>query len=189
MTDDAEPARLIYSAVAVANWFISRNQEVSGDMTHLKLQKMLFLAQGWHLAYFDFPLFEDPIEAWKYGPVVAAVYFALSSRPKSESITVPIEGYVVRGNAYSPLGTPEMIPLDDDTEDFMRSVWDRYSNESAWKLVGITHAKGSPWEIVANSLGNIGEGDDTSWEGIGFNSVIPVELIKSYFKSYLPKNQ
>jgi uncharacterized phage-associated protein len=186
MAEASKPVPILYSAIAVANWFIDRNREVNGGMTHLKLQKMLFLAQGWHLAYFDVPLFEDPIEAWRYGPVVASVYFNLSSRPKNESIIEPIEGYVLRGKDYSPLGTPEMTPKDDDTEDFMSSVWDTYSSKSPWKLVAITHAKGSPWDTVANSHGKGGE-DDASWEGIGFNSVIPVELIKSYFKTFLPE--
>ncbi|MDR1081312.1 MAG: DUF4065 domain-containing protein [Deltaproteobacteria bacterium] len=187
MTEAHEPARIIYSAVAVANWFIGRNREENGDLTHLKLQKLLYFAQGWHLAYNDVPLFEDPIEAWKYGPVVRPVYRALSSRPKNESITEPIEGYVLRGGDYTVLGTPEMISRGDDTERLMRSVWKSYSGKRPWELVAITHAKGSPWDIVANSSGNVQVNAETSWFSDYYDLIIPVELMRSYFKSFLPK--
>lgn len=184
-----KPAPAINSAIAVANWFIEQNRLVPRDLTHLKLQKMLFLAQGWHLAYFDIPLFEDPIEALKFGPVVPSVYFTLGSRPKNENLTDPIEGYVLRGTDYEAFGTPEMFFSNDDVRKLMKSVWDAYSVMNAWRLVNITHAKGSPWDKVMNSLGKSDEGevfDDNSWSGMGFTVVIPVELIKSYFKPYLP---
>ncbi|MDR1081022.1 MAG: hypothetical protein LBQ79_08705 [Deltaproteobacteria bacterium] len=44
------------SAIAVANWFIEKNRTDPSELTHLKIQKMLDFAQGWHLAYFDVPL-------------------------------------------------------------------------------------------------------------------------------------
>ncbi|MDR1041261.1 MAG: DUF4065 domain-containing protein [Deltaproteobacteria bacterium] len=186
MTDNAMPVPAINSAIAVANWFIGQNAEQPSGLTHLKLQKMLYLAQGWHLAYFDVPLFEDPIEAWKYGPVVRSVYFALRSRAKNEIISAPIEGYVFRGGVdYEPLGTPEMVFRDDSVREFMESVWDTYREKSAWQLVGMTHAKGSPWDTVANSPGGLVAVGDTGFLTEYFDSIIPTELMRAYFKSYL----
>ena len=43
-------------------------------MTAMRLHKLLYYCQGWHLAWYGRPLFADRIEAWKYGPVVPAVY-------------------------------------------------------------------------------------------------------------------
>jgi uncharacterized phage-associated protein len=188
MAESTEPARIIYSAVAVANWFIVRNQTDSSRLTNLKLQKLLYFAQGCHLALYDFPLFEDPIEAWKYGPVVRPVYRAISARPKSENITETIDGYVLLGGDYKVFGTPEMTPRDDDTELLMQSVWDSYSKKSPWRLVAVTHAKGSPWDIVANSSGNVQLTAETSWFNDYYDLIIPTELIRSYFKSFLAKD-
>ena len=42
----------------------------------MKLQKLLYFAQGHHLADFGELLFREDIEAWKYGPVVRVVYEA-----------------------------------------------------------------------------------------------------------------
>ena len=37
--------------------------EREGKMSHLKLQKLLYLVAGYHLAYFDAPLVSDQFEA------------------------------------------------------------------------------------------------------------------------------
>jgi uncharacterized phage-associated protein len=101
MTESSpEPARLIYSAIAVANRFIERNRAYPSELTYLKLEKLLYFAQGWYPAYHNVPPFEDPIEAWRYGPIVRSVYHALSDRRKNEVITDPIEVYVLQGVDY-----------------------------------------------------------------------------------------
>lgn len=40
----------------------------------LKLLKLLYYIQGYHLAMFNAPLFNDKMEAWLHGPVVPSVY-------------------------------------------------------------------------------------------------------------------
>lgn len=56
-------------------------------MTAMKLQKLVYYAQAWHLAWDGEELYEEPIEAWANGPVVRELYelhrgqFSLSSWP------------------------------------------------------------------------------------------------------------
>ena len=45
-----------------------------GSMTAMKLEKLVYYCQCWHLARAGQALFSDPIEAWKQGPVVPALY-------------------------------------------------------------------------------------------------------------------
>lgn len=48
-----------------------------GDpVTNLKLQKLLYYAQAWHLALYDNPMFDERIEAWVHGPAVPPIYGA-----------------------------------------------------------------------------------------------------------------
>ena len=42
--------------------------------SRLKLLKLLYYIQGYHLAMFDKPLFNDKIEAWIDGAVIPSVY-------------------------------------------------------------------------------------------------------------------
>ena len=45
-----------------------------GPMSHLKLQKLLYYCQAYHLANFKTELFEEDFEAWVHGPVCRPVY-------------------------------------------------------------------------------------------------------------------
>lgn len=70
----------MYKATEIANWFLSYNdylREIEDEDTdyisNLKLQKLLYYAQGSFLSIYDKPLFEDPIEAWRHGPVPSKI--------------------------------------------------------------------------------------------------------------------
>ena len=43
-------------------------------MTHLKLQKLVYFAQGAPLHYVGEPLFHEPMKAWIHGPVCPDLY-------------------------------------------------------------------------------------------------------------------
>ncbi len=63
---------MAYKALDIANKLLSHAAN-SGEgelMSNMKLQKMLYYQQGFHIAYFNTPLFDEDIEAWMYGPVV-----------------------------------------------------------------------------------------------------------------------
>lgn len=51
-----------------------------GPMSHLKLQKLLYYCQAYHLAYFSEPLFDEDFEAWVHGPVCRNVYDILKGK-------------------------------------------------------------------------------------------------------------
>lgn len=59
-----------------------------GSISTWKLQKLAYYSQAWHLVWDDEPLFREPIQAWKNGPVVPALYrehrgkFSVSRWPK-----------------------------------------------------------------------------------------------------------
>ncbi|MDR1164576.1 MAG: hypothetical protein LBO66_01655 [Deltaproteobacteria bacterium] len=40
-------------------------------------------------------MFDDPIEAWKYGPVVTSIYYALRNCEKNTVITEKIKGHII----------------------------------------------------------------------------------------------
>ena len=61
------------SAQQVADYFLASADEEE-LVTNMKLQKLLYYAQGFHLAVHGEPLFHDPIVAWSHGPVVPEVY-------------------------------------------------------------------------------------------------------------------
>jgi uncharacterized phage-associated protein len=65
------------SAQDVAKYFLTAISSDEGDfLTNLKLQKLLYYAQGFSMPLLGSPLFSEKIEAWTYGPAVSDVYDA-----------------------------------------------------------------------------------------------------------------
>ena len=89
------------TAQDVADYFLSIVDEEQGDsLSNLKLQKLLYYAQGFHLAIKNEPLFDEDIEAWTYGPVVPSVYNQYSQHggdpiPKPDKVDLSKRGRVI----------------------------------------------------------------------------------------------
>lgn len=68
-----------YSALTVAKWFLWYNDKILEEedadlISNLKLQKLLYYAQGCYLALKNEPLFNEQIVNWAHGPVVEEIY-------------------------------------------------------------------------------------------------------------------
>ncbi len=44
--------------------------ETKGEITAMKLQKLMYYAQAWNLVWEEKELFDDDFEAWANGPVL-----------------------------------------------------------------------------------------------------------------------
>jgi uncharacterized phage-associated protein len=119
----------MYSALQIAPFFLAKIDEDAGDaICNLKLQKLLYYAQGLHLALKDKPLFTEQIEAWTHGPVVPEVY----------------QNYKGFGSGSIP--APSELPaIDDATKSLLDEVYDVYGQFSGWKLRNMTHEE-PPWK-------------------------------------------
>jgi uncharacterized phage-associated protein len=101
------------------------------SISNLKLQKLLYYAQGAYMAIASKVLFDDPIHAWKHGPVVEAVYHKYKS---FGSGGIEHEGCVL----------PD---FDAEAENILEQVYDVFGQYSAWKLREMTHTE-APWSTT-----------------------------------------
>lgn len=126
-----------HSASDVARWFLWRNDAEmrAGDseyISNLKLQKLLYYAQGAFLGLTGKPLFEDDLVAWAHGPVVADVYHEYCSNG-------------ARGIEYDD---DKLRPKEEYTQEeknILNQVYDYFGQYSAWKLRNMTHQE-RPWK-------------------------------------------
>ena len=130
-----------YTPLAVANTFLAKHGKERGGIDHMKLQKLVFYAYGWWLASHDQPLVAEGPQVWRYGPVFKSLYAALAS-------------YGMRGidtpQRAVPIGQPPIIPDDQqEVQDLLEWVWQRYGGSSAGRLSDMTHAPGTPWQEEA----------------------------------------
>lgn len=104
------------------------------DLTALKLQKLVYYTQAWHLAEHGHPAFDDEIQAWKEGPVVRRIYDLHQGRRRVAGL---IEG---TGR-----------PLPPSVLEIVSTVWLRYGHLSADELSRITHRE-RPWREAREGL-------------------------------------
>jgi uncharacterized phage-associated protein len=154
-----------YRALDIANEFIEFSQKELSPIQHMKLQKLCYLAHGWHLALENKPLFDDSIEAWTYGPVIPSIYHEFKNFGKEPITRLGSTAYVDFG------GTPP-IKSDCKTVQILNRVWDVYKKFTAIQLSALTHQPDSPWSQTYLKNKNIG-------------SLIENGLIKEYFTKAL----
>ena len=130
---------MVYDVLEIANKIIAKpsKSEFEGLICNMKLQKMLYYMQGFHLAYFDTPLFNEDIEAWMYGPVVPSVYEYFKSYGNS-------------GITYDK----DVIMLSKEEETLFNEVYRVYGDYSAIGLMNLTHSE-TPWKSVPTGVGSI----------------------------------
>lgn len=113
------------SALDVAA-YILRQQ---GPMTAMKLQKLVYYSQAWHLVWEERRMFEETIEAWANGPVVRELYRRHQGLWQVDSNT--------------PLGgNPDA--LDIGRRETVDVVLESYGDKPAHWLSELTHSE-NPW--------------------------------------------
>jgi uncharacterized phage-associated protein len=139
----------IASAHDVASAVIDR----LGPVDTMRLQKLVYYVQAWHLARTGVPAFGEPIEAWRDGPVVRELFrvhrrkFIVTDWPEGDGSRLPAE-------LFSTL----------------QWVMNRYGAMSGEQLSRISHAE-SPW-LTARGDAQPGEAS---------SEVIDTNTIRNYY--------
>ncbi|GAB3869975.1 hypothetical protein GCM10029964_003450 [Kibdelosporangium lantanae] len=102
----------------------------SGPVTTMKLQKLIYYCQAWHLVRTHQALFADRIEAWPQGPVVPSVYRRHRRRYSVSSWDA---------------GNPDLLTASE--RDTVAWVLGKYGHMSAESLSKLTHIE-PPWRIA-----------------------------------------
>lgn len=159
-----------YTAKAVANYFLGTYGHFR--ISPLRLQKLVYISHGWHLALCDGALLVDDefVEAWEHGPVFPSLYHEFKDfgfKPitrKAEDI-----GLADDGDDFEIL-TPAIPAFDERTRSLLDKVWEVYQKYSAGQLSSLTHAEGTPWHQIRS-------------QNPGMRNVhIPNELIRKHYE-------
>jgi uncharacterized phage-associated protein len=140
----------------VAKYFL--NKSIPGTplaITHLKLQKLVYYAQGWNLAINGKSLFQEEIRAWEHGPVVPDLYTEFR---RFGYFTIPTEIFINKENGKSIFNKAELKVLDQ--------VWDAYGEYDGKFLEELTH-------------------QEDTWLYAKRNGKIEQNSMKTYFKKLL----
>lgn len=131
--------------------------EKRGQMSAMKLQKLVYYSQGWHLVFDGEPLFDADIEAWANGPVVRDLY-----RAHRGQFVVGVDGFPATGE------------LSDYERETIDAVLEAYGEFDAHQLSNLTHGE-QPWI----------EARDGIPRGVRSNAVINTATMLEYYQGVL----
>lgn len=126
-----------------------------GELTTMKLHKLLYYCQAWSLVWDEKPLFPEEIEAWANGPVVKDLFSYHRGQYSVSNISIGNPN-LIHGN--------EKVTID--------SVLDYYGNKSAQWLIELTHME-DPWKMARKGLEPTERG----------KNVITYDLMSDYYSA------
>ncbi len=128
-----------------------------GPMTSMKLQKLVYYSQAWHLVWAEKPLFTEEIQAWANGPVIPELY-----KTHKQEFSLP-------KNEYANSKSESLTKLERETIDSVAKFYNQYSG---FELSEITHRE-EPWLKAREVM-------DSSEQG---NNPISLELMQQYYST------
>ncbi|MDB5575315.1 MAG: hypothetical protein JWR80_491 [Bradyrhizobium sp.] len=135
----------------VAQYILSKR----GEMTAMKLQKLVYYCQAWHIAWHDDVLFPERIEAWVDGPVAPVLFnkhrgsFRVSSIPSAKAER-----------------------LTKDEKSTIDKVLKFYGDKSPQWLIDLSHQE-APWRDARHGIP----------DGTPSNRPIPPEAMGRFYSS------
>lgn len=134
----------------IANYILSLK-----PMTHLKLQKLLYMAYEKFYLKTNNVLYSNKVIAFDHGPVTIDVFkkyyknrAVLFNEDDDDSLIQ------VQDNAISPTVAKVMLSENGlQVMDTVKNVVQKYAEISAWDAVELTHRKGTAWDVAYNSFG------------------------------------
>jgi uncharacterized phage-associated protein len=145
-------------AITLANYILQKYS----PMSHLKLQKLLYYCEAYHLAYFDESLIDCDFQAWVHGPVCREVFDVLKEHSLLYS-DIQYKGEDQIEKVRSALISTQLTVLDEVLE--ILTSWTDIELETA------TH-KETPW---ISARGNINPAAKCV-------NIIDKDLMRTYYK-------
>lgn len=119
----------------------------------LKLQKLLYFAQGVSFCIHDEEMFEEQFEAWVHGPVIPSVY------------------HQYKAYGFNPIDIPYSIEdISESQLEVLEYVKNHYGNYDGKYLETLTHSQ-DPWIHSRSGL----DPDERA------DKIMPKEIIAEYF--------
>ncbi|MCP4214876.1 MAG: DUF4065 domain-containing protein [bacterium] len=116
-------------AIDAASYILQK----SGEITAMKLQKLVYYCQAWSLVWDEAPLFDEKLEAWANGPVVR-------------------ELFNLHRNQFTVSNLPgDLTKLSAPQKETIDSVIKFYGDKSSQWLSDLTHME-EPWKNAREGL-------------------------------------
>ena len=122
--------------INIANKFIDIYNKKNKDLSHKKLQKLVYLAYGFYLVLENKKLFNEKIEAWNHGPGCRDLYYEIKK--------VNIDSYCIK----TIINNESDVDMTEELEKVSVYIEKNFGHYEADALEKITHLPSSAWYKV-----------------------------------------
>lgn len=163
-------ANSLPSATHVADYMLaSAVLDYGLNLDQLQLNKLLYIANGFVLQDRDEPAFHNPVEAWKYGPVIRTVWETYNNWGDAPIRMLDMCRTSLGNKAEVARRRNELLKIiGRDVAGIVGGVLEGYGRCTGGELVDMTHRKGTPWSDAYRP---------------GRNNVIPTESITRFYRN------
>lgn len=148
-------------SLSVAQYLVNKCNQSEQVLTPLQLMKLVYIAHGYMLGKHSKPLLQEPVQAWRLGPVVPSVYHAVK-----EFGSAPVSNVPCADNGFN---------FSDQENAVMDEVAQMYGKFDGITLSSATHRPGTPWRHT--------------WDTFGRNAPISNDLIENFYREMLKKEK
>lgn len=132
----------MYNCFDIAKYFLELAKKEGRGIDPMKLLKLTYIAHGWYLGINEKPLFDNEVQAWKYGTVIPDLYYAIRMFGRRNVDPFALSFY-------------DKHKLKEEDKEFIEVIWNNYKHHSGLELSAKTHEEGSPWSIVYDGTHNL----------------------------------
>ena len=119
------------ATVCDVTYFIIHHEK---KITNLRLNELLYYVQGIHLAAAGKPLFDEEIQAWDSGPVVASVYTEYHDQFGNNPVL------------SEQIAEPKALTLEE--QKLLEQVLQEFGAYTGFQLVALVQKPGTPWSTA-----------------------------------------
>ncbi len=139
----------------------------------MKLLKLVYFAHGWYLALTGEPLIDEPVYAWRFGPVIRSLYheFKRFGRNPISDFALVDEWPTTGRLQWNRVRIDQGPNQEENTraKQIVRRVWEEYGKLTGVQLSNLTHVEDGPWFRT--------RGKEIR------NTIIPNDAIRTYFQN------
>lgn len=147
----------------IADYICHRALSADTDISPLKLHKLLYYVEAWHLAFFDSSIVPGKFQAWVHGPVCRTLYVRYRN---NKSMYCSILKEDLRCEKFDSLSEEEKSHIDNVLETYMKF--------SDTQLEALTHGE-DPWIKAREGRAEFERGEEE----------IDENLMRDYYKKRL----
>lgn len=149
----------------LADYVIAKLNGVS----HLKLHKLIYYIEAWHLAVLDSSVIDEEFEAWLHGPAIRSLFGHFRGRGFFIYDTIQLD----TKKAAEVISSMES-QLSKEQIELLSDVLAEYGDKSAYHLECLTHSE-SPWIEARKGVP----------DGEASQNIISKKTIKKFYESQL----